>query len=124
MKNSKYITQGVWVKVAPENTKEAEEIIWDTVDKFIQGEYREDMEKERKVEIERILSNEFLSGKIADYAERQIASNRKIESINDSIKGIYKVDYDDCVKAVKKYFKREDSFTEITIPDEFKGKIE
>ncbi len=121
--NPKFISQNIWVKVAPENVKEAEEIIWDTIDRFIKGEYKEDTERERVVEIDKILASEYLSGSIAESAERQIASGREIEKLNDYLNGISKADYNKAVKHLSLHFKKEDAFTELTIPEEFKGKI-
>ena len=122
-KTSKFIAQNIWVKVAPENIKEAEEIIWDTVGRFLNGEYREDTEKERKVEIERTLASEFLSSSIASSAEKQISSGKKIEKTNDYLKGVVNANYDKPTKHLSKYFKKEEAFVEINIPDEFKDKI-
>lgn len=121
--NSKFISQNIWVKLSPENAKEAEDIIWDTINRFINGEYKEDTERERGVEIERTLANEYLSGSIAESAERQIASGKKIRKLNEYLKGVYKADYNKAAKHLSLYFKKEDSFIELNIPEEFKGKI-
>lgn len=122
-KQAKFIYQSIWVKVAPENTIEAEGIIWDTINRFIAGEYREDGERERVVEIDRTLASEFLSGQIAETAERQIAAEEKIETLNEYLKGIHEASYDNAVKHLSLYFKKEDAFVEITVPQEFKKKI-
>jgi predicted Zn-dependent peptidase len=122
-KNPKYISQNIWVKVAPENLKDAENIIWDTIDRFIKGEYKEDCERERKIIIDRTLASEFLSGDIAETAEREIASGKNIRKLNEYLEGVVKADYDKAVKHLSLYFKKEDVFTEITIPEEFKGKV-
>jgi predicted Zn-dependent peptidase len=121
--NSKFISQNIWVKLAPENIKEAEDIIWDTIDRFINGEYKEDTERERVVIIDRTLASEYLSGDIAESAERQIASGKKIEKLNEYLKGVSKASYDKAAKHLSLYFKKEDAFTELNIPEEFKGKI-
>ncbi len=121
--NSKYISQNIWVKLAPENVKEAEDIIWDTVDRFIKGEYKEDTERERGVEIERTIASEYLSSTIAESAERQIASGKEIKKLNDYLEGVSKANYNKAVKHLSLYFKKEDAFTELNIPEEFKGKI-
>jgi len=121
--NSKFISQNIWVKLAPENIKEAEDIIWDTINRFIKGEYKEDTERERGVEIERTLASEYLSSSIAESAERQIASGKEIEKLNDYLKGISKANYNKASKHLSLYFKKGDAFTELNIPEEFKGKI-
>jgi predicted Zn-dependent peptidase len=122
-KNPKYISQNIWVKVAPENIIDAENIIWDTIDRFVKGEYREDCERERKIIIERTLASEFLSGDIAESAEREIASGRSVKKLSEYLEGVIRADYDKAVKHLSSYFKKEDVFTEITISEEFKGKI-
>jgi len=122
-KNPKYISQNIWVKVAPENLAEAEKIIWDTIDRFIKGEYKEDCERERKIVIERTLASEFLSGDIAESAEREIASGKKIRKMNEYLEGVVRADYNKAVKHLSSCFKKEDVFTEITYSEEFKGKI-
>ncbi|MEI6553011.1 MAG: pitrilysin family protein [bacterium] len=121
--NTKFITQSIWVKVSPENVKEAEKIIWDTIDRFILGEYKEDTERERNVVLERTLASEFLSGAIAEEAEKQISRGEKIETLNEYLKGVSKAEYNKAAKHLSLYFKRDDAFVEITIPKEFKKKI-
>lgn len=122
-KNPKYISQNIWVKVAPENLKDAEDIIWDTIERFIKGEYKEDCERERKIIIERTLASEFLSGDIAESAEREIASGKNIRKLNEYLEGVIKADYDKAAKHLSLCFKKEDVFTEITFSEEFKGMI-
>ena len=123
-RNPKYVSQNIWVKVAPENLKDAETIIWDTIDRFIKGEYKEDCERERKIVIDRTLASEFLSGDVAESAERQIASGKKIKTINEYLESVVKADYNKGAKHLSLYFKKEDVFTEINISEEFKGKVE
>jgi predicted Zn-dependent peptidase len=122
-KMAKYISQNIWVKVAPENVKEAEGIIWDTINRFVAGEYKEETERERRVEIDRTLASEFLSGEIATSAERQIARGEKLETLNEYLEGIVKANYNKASKHLSLNFRKEDSFVEILVPKEFKGKI-
>ena len=122
-KDYSFINQSIWVKIAPENTKEAERIIWDTIDKFIAGDYKKDAEIERTVKIERIISNEFQSIDIANYAERQVASGKNIETLNKYLHGIYEANYEKAIKYLRENFKKSETFTEIRIPKEFKGRI-
>jgi len=113
-----YIYQSIDVKVAPENAKDAEEIIWQTIGDIINGKYKEDFEATKQTSIDSLLARERVSEQIATNAEHYLMIDKKIASLAEIINDLEKVKYDDIVKHFSLHFKKEDVFTELIVPNE------
>ncbi|MEI6042163.1 MAG: pitrilysin family protein [bacterium] len=113
-----YTNQSIEVKVSPENAKDAENIIWKTIEDLINKQYVEDFEMNKQTSIDSLLARERVSGQIADGAEFNLNIDKKIETLTETIDNIEKVMYEDVINHLSLNFKKTDVFTELIIPSE------